>query len=358
MVFEDEIQHYQHPERYTVTPQGKPLSADELTRRAAATSPEAKLSSLKVYNNPSRTVEVGINLPEPEKSGTQAPARNPGKAPEAKPKGSPGLTVYINPYTGRVIDSYNPRKSFFKSVEMFHRFLGGGQGSIGKLITGISAFFLFVIVITGIILWWPKTVNILKQRSLIKFNASRKRLNHDLHIVTGFYVSIFLVVSTVTGLIMAFNWINQGIFTLTGSKIENPPPPTSAYHIGAVPVSADQVIKNSISSFPDAEYYFLRFPKDSAGAVSVSVLPHEAFENEVDSYFLDQYSGEIVGSQKFKDRNVGQKIRSYVKPIHTGSLYGFPTKIISFLVCILTVTFPITGVIMWLNRIKKRKPAL
>ncbi|HLL45027.1 MAG TPA: PepSY-associated TM helix domain-containing protein, partial [Segetibacter sp.] len=43
------------------------------------------------------------------------------------------------------------------------------------------------------------------------------------------------------------------------------------------------------------------------------------------------------------------------KPLHVGSIYGLPSKIIAFLVCFLGVTFPITGTIMWLNRLKKNK---
>jgi uncharacterized iron-regulated membrane protein len=32
-----------------------------------------------------------------------------------------------------------------------------------------------------------------------------------------------------------------------------------------------------------------------------------------------------------------------------------PSKIIAFIVCLLGTTFPVTGVIMWLNRTRKKK---
>ena len=41
--------------------------------------------------------------------------------------------------------------------------------------------------------------------------------------------------------------------------------------------------------------------------------------------------------------------------MHVGSIFGVTSKIIAFLVCILGVTFPVTGVVMWLNRLKKKK---
>jgi uncharacterized iron-regulated membrane protein len=41
--------------------------------------------------------------------------------------------------------------------------------------------------------------------------------------------------------------------------------------------------------------------------------------------------------------------------VHTGSIGGTPTKILAFIVCLLGVTFPITGFIMWRNRVGKKK---
>jgi uncharacterized iron-regulated membrane protein len=63
----------------------------------------------------------------------------------------------------------------------------------------------------------------------------------------------------------------------------------------------------------------------------------------------------VIGNLKFQDKNLGQRVRSTFKPVHVGSIYGLPSKIIAFLVCIFGVTFPITGTIMWLNRLKKKK---
>ncbi|WP_394368494.1 PepSY domain-containing protein [Hymenobacter qilianensis] len=41
--------------------------------------------------------------------------------------------------------------------------------------------------------------------------------------------------------------------------------------------------------------------------------------------------------------------------MHTGAIFGMPSKIIALIVCVLGVTFPITGVILWLNRLQKEK---
>ncbi|QNP51308.1 PepSY domain-containing protein [Hymenobacter qilianensis] len=62
-----------------------------------------------------------------------------------------------------------------------------------------------------------------------------------------------------------------------------------------------------------------------------------------------------MGKLDFQDRNLGQRVRRSFKPVHTGAIFGMPSKIIALIVCVLGVTFPITGVILWLNRLQKEK---
>lgn len=105
-----------------------------------------------------------------------------------------------------------------------------------------------------------------------------------------------------------------------------------------------------------AEYYSVRLPRDSSATYTVNVWPEGAIETTADIYYIDQYSGGLAGSQTFASKSLGQRVRAYVKPVHTGAVYGLPTKILSFVVCALSLIFPVTGVMMWLNRTKKKKP--
>lgn len=388
LVFEEELNHAMYAQRYFVKPETQRLPISQLVKNAVASVPKAKLASVKVYSDASRTVEIGLMAPEKKSEGSEgrtdadkaskaqaehtmsagekeksgnAEGREKGKEGSEGKKmqkgggGKPNLTAYVNPYTGQVTELFNRQKSFFFTVEMLHRWLLSGKEGIGKTIVGVSTFFFLFILITGLILWWPKTKAILSQRLKIKWQAGWKRFNHDMHMVTGFYTSLFLIIIVMTGLVMSFNWINKGIFTLTGSKMENPEPPVSIYQAGAKPISIDAIYQQISVKQKAVDFYNIRTPKDSAGVFSVSVLPVNAMESAMDTYYIDQYSGNISGSLTFSDKNLGQQIRAYVKPIHTGAVYGLPTKIISFIICLLTFTFPITGVIMWLNRIKKGK---
>jgi uncharacterized iron-regulated membrane protein len=383
MVFEEEIEHALHLNRYYVQAGDQRLPLANLVFSVLKEAPKAKVANVKVYAEADRTVEIGLIVPEkkggrgegeehqpnqnaaknenvtglhqPKKTYVEAAIK--GKKPE-EGGGRPNLTVFVNPYNGKVIDQVNRRKTFFFTVEMLHRFLLAGKDSIGNKLVGISTLFFLVILLTGVILWWPKNKKIMRKRLRYKWTGGWKRLTHDLHIVTGFYTSLFLLVIVFTGLIMTFKWANQALFAITGSNmvLERPKPPVSVEQAGLTALSIDQVLIKNAKEIENAASYTIRSPKDSSAAFGISVLPKGAVETAADTYFIDQYSGEILGVQKFADKSAGQRARAFVKPIHTGSVYGLPTKIISFVVCLLSLIFPVTGVIMWLNRIKK-KPA-
>lgn len=387
MVFEDELDQWGNHQRYFVERKGERLPMQQLIGTALQRSPKAKLAAVKVFSDPSRSVEVALIVPEKKggkddrregesgkrneakgrhtrEDGKKGNGKHAGKGKDANeknakkgPKGGakPGIFVYVNPYNGQVTGVYNKKESFFFTVESLHRWLLGGQNSVGKTIIGLSTLSFLIITLTGIVLWWPKNKKILMQRLKFKTNGSFKRLNHDLHIVTGFYTSLFLVVIIVTGLVMAFGWVSKGIYTMTGTSPESPEPPLSVYLPEKQPVSYDAVLNNSELKILNVEFYTIRAPKDSTGIYSVNVLTEGATENKSDTYYIDQYTGAVIGQLKFTGKNLGQRIRSYAKTVHTGAIFGIPSKTLAFILCLLTFSFPITGVIMWLNRIKKSK---
>jgi uncharacterized iron-regulated membrane protein len=227
---------------------------------------------------------------------------------------------------------------------------------MGKYIVGISTAIFLFIILTEIILWWPKTDRILLKRLKISDTAGWKRLNHDLHIVLGFYSSIFLFIFAFTGLAWSFEWFNNGIYSVTNSPLQPPPPPKSTRVSGAQHVSYDAALATAKAVYDRAVFYNMTLPKDPTDAIAISVLPENALhEGATDAVYIDQWSGAVLGKLPFSGRSLGARVRSTFKPVHTGSIWGLPSKIIALVVCVLGVSFPVTGTIMWLNRTRKKK---
>ncbi|AHJ97322.1 PepSY-associated TM helix domain-containing protein [Hymenobacter swuensis] len=390
LVFEKELEQAWHPERYFVQPTTAALPLARLQQAVTAYKADAKITGVKVYADPARTVEFSLagapGGPGSEKGGKPGEARtetrpegprseNRGeKGPEGKGgkgekggkgggEGGRGPTVFVNPYTAAVIGELNYRETVFFTMMALHRGMVGG--AIGKLIVGVSTVMFLFIIGTGIVLWWPATRKAVKQRLQVKWSGGWKRLNHDLHIVLGFYSALFLFVFAFTGLAWSFEWFNKGIFTLTNSPMERPEPPVSAAPVAAAPevaaapgapqgLTADAALTRARQLAPTAVYYALQLPKEPTASIRVATLrPNATYENATDEVYLDQYSGQVLRTQTYEQRNLGQRVRGLFKPVHTGAIFGWPSKIISLVVCLLGFTFPITGIIMWLNRLKK-----
>lgn len=355
MVFEEEIEHAASPQVYTAKPLGQRLPVSALLKNTKELVPEGRPLFVKVYNDPARTAEIGLATKKKENAGGEKKREekgargNEGKGNKKRPE-RPDVMAYANPYTGKIVIN---KSTFFHDTEMLHRFLLDKKDTPGNYIVKFSTLLFLLILITGVVLWWPKTKAIMRQRLKIKFSGGWKRLNHDLHIVMGFYTSVFLLIIVFTGLIMSFEWANDAIYNLTGTnKEESVKPPVSDFTPGAKKVKPDAVYATISNYIKDAEFYQIRMPRDSSGVFSINVLPKGAVETTTDTYYIDQYSGKLKGNYLFAEKNAGQQIRAFIKPIHTGSIYGLPTKIISFIVCLLSLTFPVTGVIMWINRLK------
>lgn len=351
LVFEKELQQVFNPSRYFVKTTGQRLSIDELTAQVKQTYNSAKINAVKVYGDTLRTVEIGIALNDPSKNKGKKSAKQRTAGPQRATH-----TVFINPYTAEITSLYNYRETFFYTMFALHRWLLGGENSIGKSITGISTFIFLFILITGIILWWPKTNRILKQRLKIRSDAGWKRVNHDLHLVLGFYSSIFLFIFAFTALAWSFEWFNKGIYTVTKSDMKMPEPPASLNKQGVATIQISRALHPVQQLVPSAESYKVRLPSDTSATFTIAVHNPGFHDGVVDNYYVDQYTGMLAGSMTFNERNLGQRVRSTIKPIHTGAIFGTPSKIIALIVCIFGITFPITGTIMWLNRIKTKKP--
>lgn len=344
LVFEKDLQMALNKKRYYVTAQEERLPLSALVGKVKEEYSGAKVNGIKTYVQTDRSAEINITLPKGERQAAKGGERQPG------------FTVFINPYTGEVLEKYSYRETFFYQVFALHRWLLGGDKSVGKYIVGVSTLIFLFILITGIILWWPKTRNILKQRLKIKWDGGWKRLNHDLHLVLGFYSAILLFIFAFTGLAWSFEWFNKGIYTVTKSPQKNPTPPKSIIPENQLAIGPDAVLERAQSLYPQAVFYNINFPKDSTEVFTASVLPvNAAHENATDAVYVDQYSGSVVGQLPYSERSLGARVRSAFKPIHTGSIWGWPSKIIAFIVCLFGVTFPVTGTIMWINRTGRKK---
>lgn len=259
--------------------------------------------------------------------------------------------VYVNQYTGEILGDRQWEKSLFGFIYQIHYQLLAGD--IGVIIAGIVAFFLFILSLTGIILWpgWRKLIAGFK----IKFKAHPKKTNFDLHKVIGIVTAIFLGLIGLTG--FGWNFYDQTEPLIYAATLTpKSPQPVSQPLAGKSPLRIQEILKKSDAVLPDAETVGLSFPQSPEGVFRV----RKRFKEEPTKYgrssvYLDQFTGKVLQVDNALKPSRAQAILNSFGPIHFGTFGGLPTRIFYVFVGLAPAILFVTGLIMWWYRFKGNK---
>lgn len=307
--------------------------------------------------------------------------KGPKKAAPAGPGGGRGPRanqLAVNPYTGQIIGDPSDVKTktaeFMQKMFSLHRWLllneieepiieGVENRKLGSWITGSATLLFLFGVITGIVIWFPNKMRAWKNGLNIRWSANWKRLNHDLHNTLGFYSCIILFLMAVTGPFWSFDWYRAGWQKTWGTyKSPDAPKEEKAALLstlpadGRKPMSIEETILAVNKVLPYEGDVTINFAKDSVGTVSISKNRTGFFAPSAgDRLTLDQYSGEVLERDVFREKPFNQRASASIKALHIGDIYGPFTKLLYFISCLIATSLPVTGVMIWINKMKKTK---
>ncbi|SDF16885.1 Uncharacterized iron-regulated membrane protein [Dyadobacter soli] len=337
LVFEDELEPVIYSRFYVVeAPNGQSaLPLDNLRATVANAYPKQRITRIAIEPDLNRTVIFGLVKGKKEKD---------------------VFSVAVNPYTAEIADTRRENDSFFHVVLQLHRYLC--LEDTGKAITGVSCVLFIVIMITGLVLWWPNRKQT-KQRLTIKWDAKFKRLNWDLHAVFGFYVLPFTFLIALTGLVWSYKWVNSMIFlTFDGKPQQKREAPANVSSTG----TSTSVVLARIFTETNRQLAYpgriqVAIPESDSLSITISKENETAsVDNVVDFLYFDQTDGTLISKRLYDNETTGMKVRRLVLPIHSGSIWGWPTKVLALIVALITATLPVTGVVIWVGRkFKKEK---
>ena len=313
----------------------KRVPIDQLVNAATQEFGNKKVSRIIVEPRPNRTVVVELRQSK-------------------KPKDI--LAVALNPYTGKVVDSRQEEDAFFSVVLRLHRYLC--LGDTGKIITGLSCSSFLLIMLSGLVMWWPNRKNS-SQRFRVKWGASVKRLNWDLHAVLGFYALPFVFLIAMTGLIWSYKWVNNLLFYAFDGKPQQKreAPANLSMPNAHQAYLLENIYAQTNRQLPHPGKVQISFPEKDNQAITVSKANDAAaVSNIVDFLYFDTRTSNLIGQRLYDAETNGFKARRLVFPIHTGSLLGWPTQLIALFIALLIATLPITGFLIWWGK-RKKKPA-
>ncbi len=239
--------------------------------------------------------------------------------------------------------------AFFSRVLDLHYALLSGD--IGMIIVGIAALLLFILSMTGIVLWpgWKKLISGFK----IKWKAHPKRLNYDLHKVAGIVTAVFLAIIALTG--FCWNFYDQSYPVIYAATLTPKPPEVKSTVGSKLPLSLSAALRQSELALPGATTTFITLPTTPDAVFEFyKQVPQdsEAFNSYVK---VDQYSGKVLDMQDSRVAKLGDRVLNSFTPLHYGTFWGLPTRILYVFVGLAPTLLMITGFVMWRYR-KSMKP--
>ena len=175
-------------------------------RQAPALMPDELVARLKAAQDVGKV--CGRHAVERSVGGGACPLRR-------DEQGARRTSLYVDPYDARVLGA--PRgEEFFATVRRLHRWLliPGDAKGWGRQITGVAALGLIVMLISGLVLRWPRRAGSVKMWLKPNLGLSGRGLHRSLHAVIGTWVLPVYLVMTLTGLWYSFDWYKDGVVWL------------------------------------------------------------------------------------------------------------------------------------------------
>ena len=373
LVFENEVNEwFRHDLYYVETVKESPLPMDKLLEKVATTLPDSvSVTGVSISSDPGRAYQVSLSKPR-------------------------RASLYVDQYTGEV-KGKSERSGFFMFMFRMHRWLldsmnPGNEGIFwGKMIVGVSTLLLVFVLISGIVIWWPRTRKALKNSLKIIATKGWRRFWYDLHVAGGMYALIFLLAMALTGLTWSFPWYRTAFYKVFGVEVQQRAAQGHEQKSDAqkrdTKLAAhrekkregNEVRKGERSRRPEnnhSDMYSVTSPfvywqeiydklrrqnpeykqiSISSGTASVSF---NRFGNQraSDRCSFNTDNGEFTETSLYQHQDKSGKIRGWIYSVHVGNWGGMFTRILTFIAALLGAALPLTGYYLWIKRlIKVRK---
>jgi uncharacterized iron-regulated membrane protein len=329
MAFEADINHWLHPDLWYVTPGSHVMPENDLISIVQHRFPRARVTLVQFSR-----------------------AANLAQAMQL----SDGTTVYVNPYDGNVLGNTVGLQNSDIALGYIHqihlRLVPDPRQTPrlalwGKTVATCGGLVLCFMVPSGFYLWWRR------KSTSINWKGTWFRVSYDLHQAIGAYVAIFLLISSLTGILIGFGFGEKMFYGITRSSpparpqlfLSTPIPKTD-------PIMADQAVEIARTAIPNSTPAMIVRPIRSISPYIIFMrVPEETSEAVHSTVTIDQYNGKVLNVRDYRTDSTGYRWIRFNRSIHTGDIFGLPSHIIVSLSSFLLVVMVFTGVVTWWKKL-------
>lgn len=311
--------------------------------------PKAAITRIDMPTEPGRTAQVYIS-----------PAQGADRR------------VFVDPGNAKVLGSYVYTSTLVGFSDVFHGSLL--LGDTGDAIVELAACWGFVLVVTGLYLWWPRKRADQQHRFSPDLQQRGRKLWRELHRLTGLYFSVLILFLIITGLPWATLWGGQFLTpvsnalgmgyptflrhhgsgdskTLVDTHGEAPwtlnAAPIPHGSPGATNVSVNQVHQTLVDQGVPLGYR-LSLPQAPGDIYSAYTYPAQPEGQQ--TFHIDAHSGKLIGKAGFEDYGAIAKAVEWGVALHMGNYFGRANQLLMLFPCLAIIALVISGLTLWWKR--------
>lgn len=150
---------------------------------------------------------------------------------------------------------------------------------------------------------------------------------------------------------------NPLLYRLTGSHEAEQTPLVTTPVPGAQPISPDQVLEIARKAVPGAAPFLVIVPHGKQVYRVAARFPEDLTPGGRTRIFIDPYSGKVIFAIDSRTGPGGYRAVAINRAIHTGDIFGTPSKVVMALASLVMALQLVTGVVMWMKRRKAAQGA-
>ncbi len=335
LAFEDEIVEAINPGVSSVPVEARPLlGRAQLMQAAQQAHPGARVASLSFKAEPGSSVSLRFAAPPGERR---------------------GLEVHIHPYSGALLPAVRG-EAVFHFVDSLHRWLLLPRAP-GRIVLGILALCLVGLALSGLYLRWPRKKD---WRSWLTFNTKLRGRSFlwALHAIAGTWALVAYLVVAGTGIYWSFDIVRGTLqdwaATPPAQPREGKPARTGRNAAGG---GIDPAWQGFVARAPGWSNATIRLPERGGGAYQLTWVAQDAPHDRARNRMALGGDGALLKDERHAGMTTGQRALTTIRPLHTGTYFGLPGRIVMMLASLALPGFAVTGWMLYLGR-RRQKRAL
>jgi uncharacterized iron-regulated membrane protein len=260
--------------------------------------------------------------------------------------------VSVNQYTGEALGVRTRGRTFLGFVRAIHVRLASGD--VGRNILRWSAVAMLFSLASGLHLWWPV------KQARIRGPWRRAGFWFDLHGAVGIFSLLPLLVLAATGTLIGFeDQVASLLDKLAGSGSVH----TSQSYTrsegkpGAIQITPDQAVAIASAQLPGAVPYRVQMPRYGGIYIVALTFSDNRIAGGHYSISIDPWNGKIISANLSTDLSKRERFMAVNEAMHTGSVFGMPSRIIVALASIFVPVQAVSGLMIWLRRARIGGPS-